>query len=119
MSISNASGETINASSYRNGMKKVALGLNYHLDSNVIHWDCVIKNESDYKNYRNNSYEWHIFIHCKKGITSDLICRHDIVLHELKDEKITPLKRCSNMTEWFCVRGFHSRHQLRTEFVLP
>ena len=42
MSVSNASDASVNASHYRNGIGSVTLGLDSHLDSNVINWDCVV-----------------------------------------------------------------------------
>ena len=57
MSVFNASGASVNASYYRNGTGSVTLGLDSHLDPNAIHWDCVIKHDSDCKKHENDNFK--------------------------------------------------------------
>ena len=55
MIISNASRAIINTFCYRNGKGNATLGLDSHIDSNAIYWDCVIKKGSDFKKCKNNT----------------------------------------------------------------
>ena len=89
MAVSNASRAIINALCYTNGTGNITLCLDSHLDPNSIHWECVIKHDSDYKKCKNNTCLWHNCIkysnnidRCKELMTSLKMKKISSDIHE-------------------------------------
>ena len=76
------------------------MGLDSHLESNAMHWDCAIKCDSHHKKHRNNTQLWHecITLHSKECCIW--------LLTKLKEEDIATLTVKSNTTKYFCMRRF-------------
>ena len=58
MSISGTSSTTINTSYYRSRSGSYTLGLDSYLDINYMHWDCLIKHDSDCKKCKTYMHAW-------------------------------------------------------------
>lgn len=89
MSVPVVSGATINAFCCRNRSGSCALGLVLHLDSNSVHWDCLIKQGSDHRKHKNNEH-----VQCKnvtiaEGIDEENIKFYKGLMTELKEEVIS------------------------------
>ena len=106
MVVSKASGAITNTSCYENGIGKVILGLDSHLDPKSIHRDCIVRRDSDCKNHRNNTCSWCDWVKCSNNIDIEIIDRCEGLMTVLKTEKVSPLEVTSNTSEWFCIRRF-------------
>ena len=60
---------TINASCCGNGNGSWILGLDSHLESNHVHWYCVIKHDSHHNEDGNDTHSWHECMQNIGGIT--------------------------------------------------
>ena len=81
-------------------------GLDSHLETNSIHWDCTIKHDSNWKKYKNDTCSWCECMQHRDGIALYSKEFYIWLLTKRKDEAIAKLTIKSNTPEWFCMRSF-------------